>query len=111
MFAHVVAEIFEQRHLLGQGIGETFEGVEMFRTVPLNVLDVLAVGGQQHAGGVVEENAHTVVAELIAEAVLVRVVHPLADPVDGYACRVFSIIWNTEGEWLTLYVLNFSEGI
>ena len=42
--------------------------------------DSLGVWGQQHAGGVVEENAHTLVWELEAKAVLVGVINPLGHP-------------------------------
>lgn len=42
-----------------------------------------AVGGEGHVGAVVEEDADSTVRELVAEAVLVGIVHPLAHPHEG----------------------------
>ena len=40
-------------------------------------------------GVVVEEDANAVVGELVAEAVLVRVVYPTGHPIDGAGSRMF----------------------
>lgn len=52
----------------------------------------LGVAGQQQPRAVVEEHPDGVVAELIAEAVLVRVVDPLGHPVDGNGGRILRVV-------------------
>jgi len=42
MFRHVVAEVFEQRHLLVECLRKQFECVKELGSVALNVLDVPA---------------------------------------------------------------------
>lgn len=50
--------------------------------------NALSVLGKQKASLVVEEDADAVIAELVAKAVLVRVVHPLGNPENGRCSRV-----------------------
>ena len=56
------------------------------------MLHLLSIGLQQELGGIVEEDAKAAVAELVAQAVFVGVVHPLADPQDRGSGRILSII-------------------
>jgi len=50
MFRHVVAEVFEQRHLLVECLGKQFECVKELGSVALNVLDVPAQHDVQQTG-------------------------------------------------------------
>lgn len=54
----------------------------------------LSVGEQQQLGGVVEDDADGLVAQLVAETVLVRVVDPLAEPQERHRRRVLRLIWS-----------------
>ena len=56
---------------------------------------LLLVGQQDETCGVIIEDTHTVVTQLVTKAVLVRIVHPLADPIYGYASRVHRFICKT----------------
>lgn len=40
----------------------------------------LAICGQEHASGIVEQDAYTLVGQLETEAVLVGIVYPFSDP-------------------------------
>ena len=51
------------------------------------------VCSQQHPGGVIEQHTYTGVTELVAQAILVTVVHPLADPEHRQRGRVLCLIW------------------
>lgn len=55
-------------------------------------IDLLSVSQEDETSGVVEENPHTVVTQLVAQPILVRVVDPLADPVDRNGCRVLGLL-------------------
>ena len=92
VLAHVIAKVLEERDFLGERVGEGGERVVVLVAVALDVLHVLLVGGEQETRGVVEEHAHAVVAQLVAQAVLVRVVHPLAHPVDRDERRILSLV-------------------
>lgn len=56
--------------------------VELVATL-LDVGELRAHFVEDHLGVVVEEHAHRVVTQRVADAVLVRVVHPLGDPEHG----------------------------
>jgi len=58
------------------------------------VCDVLCVTGEQKTRGIVEENADTVVAQLVPDTVFITVIDPLADPVDRHGGRVFRVVYN-----------------
>lgn len=51
-----------------------------------------SVGEHDELGGVVEHDADALIAELVAEAVLVAVVHPLADPHQRLRRRVAQLV-------------------
>ena len=72
------------------------------KTIATRGRHLLSVAHQDEAGGVVEEHADAVVAQLVAEAVLVRVVDPLADPVDGHGGRVLKVVCNERKSITTL---------
>ena len=55
-------------------------------------MDVASISEQKQLGEVVEDHADTVVVEAVAEAVLVAVVHPLADPDQGLGPRVLRLV-------------------
>ena len=57
---------------------------------------VLSVACKQQSCGIIEENSDTVVTQLVAEAVLVRVVDPLTNPVHRHAGRVLNVICRTQ---------------
>lgn len=59
------------------------------------------VGGKSHVRAIVEEDPNATVGELVAKAILVGVIHPLAHPdkvlVAGQGSRVFPCCWKREG--------------
>ena len=55
-------------------------------------MHLLSIGKENEPCGVIEEDTNTVVAQLVAQTILVRVVHPFAHPVNGYAGRVLRLI-------------------
>ena len=60
--------------------------------VKANKSNSLSTRAQNQARRVIEQNAHTLVTQLIAEAVLVRVVDPLADPQHGHTGRILGVV-------------------
>ena len=64
----------------------------MFRLLVVDIVDVGAVGEQQELGEVVEDDPDAVVVEAVAEAVLVAVVDPLADPGDGLGLGILALV-------------------
>ena len=63
-----------------------------FVKVKANKSNSLSTRAQNQARRVIEQNAHTLVTQLIAEAVLVRVVDPLADPQHGHTGRILGVV-------------------
>lgn len=55
-------------------------------------MHLLSIGKENEPCGVIEEDTNTVVTQLVAQTILVRVVHPLAHPVNGNARRVLCLI-------------------
>lgn len=52
-------------------------------TLTLEVVNVLLVRQKAHVSAVVEENANRVIRQLVSEAVLVGIVHPLRHPLEA----------------------------
>ena len=55
-------------------------------------MDVASVSEEKQLGEVVEDHTNTVVVEAVSEAVLVAVVHPLADPDQGLGPRILGLV-------------------
>lgn len=51
-----------------------------------------SVGLKDEPGGIIEKDADAVVTQVIAEAILVWIVDPLADPQHGWCCGVLCLI-------------------
>jgi len=56
---------------------------------------------------IIEKNTNTVVAQLIAKAVLVRIIHPFTNPINRNRCWVLGIISSREEG--TRYQKDFNE--
>lgn len=55
-------------------------------------LNLLSVGQLQQLRHIVEEDSDALVTQGIAEAVLIRIVHPLADPDHWQALGIFGLV-------------------
>lgn len=62
------------------------------------MVNVLFVRQKAHVSAVVEENANCVIRQLVAEAVLVGIVHPLRHPLEAAVHALFGdvISWKQE---------------
>lgn len=103
MFDHVRAEISQQFELLFQLSRWSFNSEEAFTAGCVHVLDMstiievnytkkinhlLSSRVNQDLCAIVENDANTVVAELVAKSVLVRVVDPFGNPKHWSTCRI-----------------------
>ena len=55
-------------------------------------MDVLSISQEEKLGEIIEDDPNTVIIETVTEAVLVAVVHPLADPDQGLGPRTLGLV-------------------
>ena len=81
----IASEVLEEGYLLLEVLRVLSEIILVSKILPicgaaLYVVKVIAVGVEHDLGGIVKEDPSGVIAEVIAETVLRRVVDPLSDP-------------------------------
>lgn len=67
-------------------------------TRTLETVNVLFVRQKAHVSAVVEENANCVIRQLVSEAVLVGIVHPLRHPLEAAVHAFFGNVINCRQE-------------
>lgn len=92
VLVHVLEEEVHQLHLLLEMLRELLDRIVHLLAIAIDVVYVEAVGQHDQARAVVVHHADPVVGQLIPEAVLVRVVHPLADPDHGLRRRIGQLV-------------------
>lgn len=97
MLFHVLTEVHKKGSLLSEAGGGGVDGVDEGLVAQVVVGESSLVGGYDHSGGVVEEDANVLVGELEAEAIFVGVVNPFGDP-----------SWLEVGDWSGAEVLGFA---
>lgn len=89
---HVFQKEIHQFHFLFEMCRILLDRVVQLITLTIDIVNIVAIRHHNQSRAVVVHHANTIIGQLISEAVLIRIVHPLADPNHRLRLRISAFV-------------------